>query len=80
MNNGAEVVELTLQEQVDYLAWLHAEQRLEYMELVGRVSNIGRALAAMLAQQTQVEIQEQIENEIMNRLMTGGVITQSAET
>jgi hypothetical protein len=63
-----------MQEQIDLLAWLHAEQRFEYMELVGRVMNVGKALAAVLAQQAQPQIQEQLQNEILGQLMTGGVV------
>jgi hypothetical protein len=64
-----------LQEQVNVIAWLHAEQRFEYMELVQRVINVGQAVAAILAQQAIPDVQEQLQNEILNRMMTGGVVT-----
>lgn len=66
---------MTMQEQIDFLAWLHAEQRFEYMELVQRVVNVGQAIAGILAQQAIPEVQQQLQNEILNRLMTGGVVT-----
>ena len=69
-----------LQQEVNLLAWLHAEQRWEYMELVARVVNVGKAVAAMLAQQSMPNVQAQVENEILNRLMTGGVVTHLSET
>ena len=78
--NGTVVTELTLEEQVRYLAFLHAEQRWEYMELVARVVNVGKAVAAMLAQQSMPNVQAQVENEILNRLMTGGVVVKLPET
>lgn len=78
--NGADIVELTLEEKVDFLSWLHAEQRWEYMELVQRVVNVGRAVAQMLAQQSMPQVQEQLQDQILNQLMTGGVVTKLAES
>ena len=68
-----------LQQEVDTLAWLHAEQRWEYMELVARVTNVGRALATLLAQQQAPQIQQQLQGQILDQLMTGGVVVKHPE-
>jgi hypothetical protein len=70
--NGSDT--LAMQEQINFLAWLHAEQRFEYMELVGRVVNLGKALAGLLAQQAQPQIQQQLQEQILNQLMDGNVL------
>lgn len=63
-----------LQEEINVLAWLHAEQRFEYMELVARVVNVGRAIAGVLAQNQMPQIQQQVQEQILDQLMTGGVV------
>ena len=70
--NGSETT--AMQEQINTLAWLHAEQRWQYMELVGRVMNVGNAVAGILAQQAQPQIQQQIQQEILGQLMDGNVL------
>jgi hypothetical protein len=79
--NGEVVAEaLTLEEKVDFIAWLHAEQRWEYMELVNRVTNVARVVAQIVAQQQAPMIQQQVEDQILNAMLTGGVVTHLPET
>lgn len=72
--NGSNPITMTEQEQINILAYLHAEQRWQYLELVGRVTNIGTALAGILADKAQPQIQQQIQQEILNQLMDGHVL------
>jgi hypothetical protein len=74
MTAGNGTATAALQEQVDILAWLHAEQRFEYMELVARVMNVGKVLAGLVVQNAQPQIQEQLQQQVLNQLMTGGVV------
>jgi hypothetical protein len=68
-----------MQEQIDVLAWLHAEQRFEYMELVARVMNVGKVLASLVVQNAQPQIQQRLQEQIMDQMMTGGVVVKHPE-
>lgn len=72
MNTNGSVIAMTLEEQVNVLAWLHAEQRAEYIELVNRVTNVGTVLASLLAQQAGPQLQQNLANEILSQMMSGG--------